>query len=220
MIGQRTLLLGATGLIGSFCLTRLLEEEEVKQIVVLSRQPLERTHVKLDKHVIRFDRLAEYAALFEVDSLFCCLGTTLKAAGSRDAFEKVDYGYVKQAAELAAAQKVRQFLLISAFGANPRSPLFYSRTKGRAEQAVRQLPLQCTHIIRPSMLMGTRPQPRLNEELLKPLAKIAMPLLVGPMRHLRPVQAEEVANMMVDLAKCTFTGVNIHYPTDLCGQGG
>lgn len=215
MIGQRTILVGASGLIGSFCLTRLLEEDEVKRVVVLTRRPLERSHAKLVEHLTQFDRLTEHSALFEVDTVFCCLGTTLKAAGSRDAFEKVDYGYVKKVAELAAERNVRQFLLISAIGANPHSPVFYSRIKGRAEEAVRQLTFHSVHILRPSMLLGSRTRPRLNEEMIKPLAKIAMPLFVGPMRRLRPVQAEKVATMMVKLAKGKYSGVNIHYPSAL-----
>jgi uncharacterized protein YbjT (DUF2867 family) len=215
MLGQRTMLVGASGLIGGFCLTRLLEEDEAEQVVALTRRPLGRSHTKLDEHLVQFDNLAEHSALFEVDSLFCCLGTTRKAAGSRDAFEKVDYGYVKNMAALAAANNVRQFLLISAFGANPHSPVFYSRIKGLAEQAVRQQPFHCVHILRPSMLLGSRPDPRLNEEMLKPLARLAMPLFVGPMRRLRPVQADKVAAMMVDLAKGDYSGVNIHYPSAL-----
>jgi uncharacterized protein YbjT (DUF2867 family) len=215
MIGKHTMLVGASGLIGSLCLNRLLGEDGIQRVVVPTRRPLERSHAKLDEHLIAFDRLTEYAALFEVDTLFCCLGATLKAAGSREAFEQVDYGYVKTLAELAAAKHVRQFLLISAFGANPHSPVFYSRIKGRAEEAVRRLPFHCVHILRPSMLLGTRPQPRLSEEMLKPLAKITMPLFIGPMRRLRPVQAERVAEMMVELAKADYSGVNIHYPSAL-----
>jgi uncharacterized protein YbjT (DUF2867 family) len=209
------MLAGASGLIGSFCLDRLLTEDDVERIVVPTRRPLERSHAKLEEHLIQFDSLIEHGDLFDVDTVFCCLGTTRKAAGSRAAFEKVDYGYVETLAQLAAAKHVRQFLLISAFGANPHSPVFYSRIKGRAEQAVRQLPFHCVHILRPSMLLGTRPQPRLNEEVLKPLAKITRPLFMGPVRRLRPVQAETVATMMVDLAKADYSGVNIHYPSAL-----
>jgi uncharacterized protein YbjT (DUF2867 family) len=215
MIGQSTLLVGATGLIGSFCLSRLLEEDEVERVVVLTRRPLGRLHPKLDEHQIQFDRLNEYSALFEVDTVFCCLGSTLKAAGSRAAFEKVDYGYVKQIAELAAAMDARQFLLISAVGADPHSQVFYSRIKGRAEEAVRQQNFHSVHILRPSMLLGSRSQPRWNEEILKPLAKLTIPLFVGPVQRFRPVQAEQVANMMVNLAKADYSGINIHYPSAL-----
>lgn len=215
MIGQRSLLVGATGLIGSICLARLLEHDEVERVVVLTRRPLGHSHAKLDEHLLQFDRLAEHSALFEVDSVFCCLGTTLKAAGSQAAFEQVDYGYVKQVAELAAAKGVRQFLLISAVGADIHSPVFYSRIKGRAEEAVRQQNFPSAHILRPSMLLGSRSMPRWNEEILKPLAKITIPLFVGPMRRFRPVPAEQVANMMVELAKGDYSGINIHYPSAL-----
>ena len=120
---------------------------------------------------------------------------------------------MKQIAELAAAKDVRQFLLISAVGADTHSPVFYSRIKGRAEEAVRQQNFHCLHILRPSMLLGSRSQPRWNEEMLKPLVKITLPLFVGPMRRVRPVQAEKVANMMVELAKGDYSGINIHYPS-------
>ena len=215
MIGKQTLLVGASGLIGSLCLTRLLEDDQVKRVTVLTRRPLGRTHAKLVEHLIQFDSLNEYGSLFGVDTVFCCLGTTLKAAGSRAAFEKVDYAYVKQLAELSAAKGVRQFLLISAVGADVHSPVFYSRIKGRAEEAVRQENFHCVHILRPSMLLGSRSQPRLNEEILKPLAKLTIPLFVGPMRRIRPVQAGTVANMMVELAKGDYSGINIHYPSTL-----
>lgn len=209
------MVVGASGLIGGLCMTRLLEEAEVKQVTALTRRPLERHHAKLVEHLIQFDRLCEYRELFDVDTLFCCLGTTIKAAGSQDAFEKVDYGYVKKIAELASAMDVRQFLLISAVGADTHSPVFYSRIKGRTEEAVRQLPFHCVHILRPSMLLGSRTEPRMSEEMLKPLAKIMMPLFIGPVRRLRPVQAERVATMMVELAKGNDSGAHIHYPSAL-----
>ena len=211
------MLLGASGLIGNYCLTRLLEESEVKQVVAPARRPLESTHPKLAEHLIDFDELPKYGDLFEVDTLFCCLGTTLNAAGSREAFEKVDFGYVQQAAKLAAGKQVRQFLLVSAYGSDSRSPVFYSRIKGRAEQAVQKLPFDCVHILRPSMLLGSRSRPRLKEELLKPLANITLPLFFGPLRRLRPVQAEAVAGLMVDLAKGDYSGVHVHYPSANCG---
>jgi uncharacterized protein YbjT (DUF2867 family) len=215
MLGKHVMVVGATGLVGGFCLSRLLEEDAVERVVVLSRRSLGLSHEKLDEHLIQFDRLTGYTDLFDVDSLFCCLGTTLKAAGSRGAFEKVDFGYVKQIAELAAARNVRQFLLISALGSDLHSPVFYSRIKGRAEEAVRQQGFHCVHILRPSMLLGTRVRPRFNEEMLKPLAKLTLPMFVGPLQRLRPVQAEKVAGVMVELAKGDYSGVNIHYPSAL-----
>lgn len=215
MLGKRLMVIGATGLVGSLCLARLLEEDGVERIVVLTRRPLGYSHARLDEHLIQFDGLTEYADLFEVDSVFCCLGTTSKAAGSKAAFEKVDLGYVKTVAELAAAHNVRQFILVSAVGADTHSPVFYSRVKGRAEAAVRRQDFHCVHILRPSMLLGTRTRPRLNEEALKPLVKVTRPLFIGPMRRFRPVQADKVAEMMVELAKGDYSGIHIHYPSAL-----
>ena len=91
-------------------------------------------------------------------------------------------------------------MLVSALGASARSPLFYSRVKGRAEQAITARAFQSVHILRPSMLLGARTKKRLNEELVKPLAYLVSPLLMGPLRRLRPVNAEQVAELMLELA--------------------
>jgi uncharacterized protein YbjT (DUF2867 family) len=206
---------GATGLVGGYCLERLLMEDVFVEVVVLTRTPLERTHPKLTERVIDFERLTEQRDLNGIDTVFCALGSTLKSAGSRSAFARVDFVYVKQLAELVAAGGARQFVLVSAVGASPRSPVFYSRIKGKAEAAVRALSFRTVHIVRPSMLLGTRRKPRFNEEFTKPLARIVMPLLAGPLRHLRPVLAAWVATMMVEVARQEEPGVYIHYPSAL-----
>jgi uncharacterized protein YbjT (DUF2867 family) len=213
MIGQRALIVGATGLIGNRCLERLLADEAFAETVVLTRTPLTRKHPKLVQRVIDFERLATQDGLTGIDTAFCALGTTFKRAGSKTTFERVDYVYVKQFAELAAASGVDRFVLVSAVGASPWSPAFYGRVKGRAETAVKSLPFRTVHILRPSMLLGTRREPRFNEEILKPFTGIVTPLLVGPLSRLRPVQADRVAAMMVNLTKRDGPGIHIHYPS-------
>lgn len=210
---RHAFLIGATGLIGNYCLEHLLADADFSQVVTLTRRPLAQEHPRLVEHRIDFERLADYQELFKADTALCCLGTTLKKAGSKQAFERVDYGYVKECATLAADAGIRQFLLISAVGANPGSWFFYNRVKGRAEQAVCALPFESIHILRPSLLLGPRSEHRPGEDLSKPITKALSPLLVGPLRRYRPVHAETVAALMVELAKRDEPGVHIHYPS-------
>lgn len=215
MKSQRVLLVGATGLVGNCCLEHLLADDTFTRVIALTRRPLEKRHTKLSEHVIDFDQLADQGQWLQADTVFCCLGTTLRAAGSKAAFAKVDYGYVEQLAKLALSRGVKQFLLVSALGASIYSPVFYSRVKGEAEQAVLTRGFPTVHILRPSMLLGARQHRRLNEELTKPLAIAMTPLLIGPLKYLRPVTADKVAALMITLAKREQPGVHIHYPSAL-----
>ncbi len=215
MKSQRVLLVGATGLVGSRCLEHLLADGAFTRVIALTRRPLEKRHTKLSEHVIDFDQLADQDQWPPVDTVFCCLGTTFRAAGSKAAFAKVDYGYVEQLAKLAIAHGVKQFLLVSALGASIHSPVFYNRVKGKAEQAVLTRGFPTVHILRPSMLLGTRQHRRLNEELAKPLVTAMTLFFMGPLKRLRPVAADKVAALMIALAKQEQPGVHIHYPSAL-----
>jgi uncharacterized protein YbjT (DUF2867 family) len=201
--------------VGRQVVEQLLADRDVSLVHVLVRRPTGRTHERLVEFVTDFDDLARFAErnpqMLSVDAVFCCLGTTLKAAGSRAAFEKVDYEYVKQVAELAAARQVPRFLLISAVGAHPSSPAFYSRVKGRVEQAVSALPFKSLHILRPSLLLGERQEHRPGEAIAQKLAPLLTPLLQGPFSKYRPVQADAVAAEMVRLAKDDRIGAYMHH---------
>lgn len=209
--GIRVLLAGATGLVGGHCLTKLLADGEVGQVTVLARRTLARTHPKLTVHVVDFDHLRDVAPAVAADVVFCCLGTTHRAAGSPEAFAKVDHIYVVELARWAAARAVSRFVLVSAVGADPASPVFYHRVKGRAEAAVSELPFKAVHLLRPSLLLGERSEPRPAEDWSKPLAPLWSWFLWGPLGRYRPVAAEAVAAKMVELAKSDQEGVHIHY---------
>lgn len=215
MRGRRALIVGATGLVGGHCLDRLLANDMYTQVVVLTRRPLNREHAKLFEQEIDFDKLVNYAGLLEVDDVFCCLGTTLKAAGSQEAFEQVDYWYVKRLAELAARAGVTQFLLVSAIGADPKSLFFYNRIKGQAEAVVRAQFFRTVHILRPSLLLGARDEIRSGEDFAKPIAKILSPFLLGPLKRYRPIRAENLAEFMIHLAKQDIPGVHVHFPSNM-----
>ena len=213
MAASRTaLLLGATGLVGRHCLDRLLETDTYGVVVTLGRRALERAHPRLAHHIVDFDRLDEHAALLAADDVFCCLGTTIKQAGSDDAFRRVDFTYVVEAARLARAQGATQFLLVSALGADSRSRLFYPRIKGEAEDAVRALGFERVALVRPSLLLGERATPRTGERVAERVLGFFSFALRGPLAKYRPIAAETVARALVNIAIARPGGVRVYEP--------
>jgi uncharacterized protein YbjT (DUF2867 family) len=189
----------------------LLTDPEWDRVHSLLRRPSGTEDPKLTEHVVNFDNLDEHVGLFADADVFCCLGTTASQAGSKEAFRKVDYGYVVKLAELAADGKARQFLLVSGIGTSPRSPIYYSQVKAEAEQAVSALKLPAVQIFRPSLLLASRSDNRPAEAALARLAPLANLLLVGPLARYRPVATSEVARQMIAVAKAEPAGVHIHY---------
>ena len=166
---QRILLAGATGLTGEHLLDRLLSEPTVARVLAPSRRPLA-AHAHLENPV------GELAALLpelrgNIDIAFCCLGSTLKQAGSQAAFRAVDYDLVLAFAERARALGARHLVVISALGADAKSPVFYNRVKGELESALQAQGWPQLTIARPSLLLGARSDFRLGERLLAPLMR-------------------------------------------------
>jgi uncharacterized protein YbjT (DUF2867 family) len=207
--GRTALVLGATGLVGRNCLERLLNDPAYGSILVFARRPAPLAHPRLRWLVVDFRDLEEHGRLLKVDDAFCCLGTTIRSAGSKDAFRTVDFGHVVGAARAASANGAGQLLLVSALGADRRSRMFYSRVKGEAEEAVRVLPFRGTQIFRPSLLLGEREEFRLGERVATMVLAPLSGLLVGRARKYRPVRATAVAAAMVAVAKAAPDGVNV-----------
>lgn len=179
----------------------LLADEAYGLVTVLTRRELAARHPKLVQQIVDFDRLAELAPFPRAHDVFCCLGTTIRAAGSREAFSKVDFGYVHELARLATTHGAKQLLLVSSLGANPASRVFYSRVKGKVEEAVRALPLHGLHIFRPSLLLGDRGEFRLGERVSGIAAGLLSWAFVGPLAKYRPIPALAVARAMIRVAK-------------------
>lgn len=218
--GRTALLAGATGLVGAHVLDLLLEDPAWERVTVLVRRPLSRQHPGLRQEVVDFDRLEEHAALFDAQDVFCALGTTIRAAGSQEAFRRVDLEYPRRLAELAARGGAEHFLLVSALGADPGSRVFYNRTKGEAEAAVRSFPLRGMAILRPSLLLGERREFRPGEVVVKYASFLLRPLLVGPLRKYRPIHARTVARAMVRLAREGMRGVRVLESDEIEEVGG
>lgn len=167
---QHILLAGATGLTGEHLLDRLLDEPTVVRVLAPTRRPLAE-HPRLANPV------GDLAALLPtlagpVDTAFCCLGTTLKQAGSETAFRAVDHDLALAFARRARDLGARHLLAISAVGADPRSSLFYCRVKGELEQALREQGWPQLTLARPSLLVGPRDESRLGERLAAPLSRL------------------------------------------------
>lgn len=206
---RTALLLGATGLVGGHCLELLLEDDAYEKVVSIGRRKSRHEHAKLIHHTVDFERLDDSAHLFHCDDLFCCLGTTIKKAGSQDAFRMVDFTYVRESARLASEQGTEQFLLVSALGADAHSRIFYNRIKGEVEEAVARFPFHGVHIFRPSLLLGERAEFRAGEVVAEKAMKVFSLFLVGRLRKYRAVRALTVARAMIKAARRQAACVNI-----------
>ena len=215
---RTALLAGATGLVGSHCLSQLLSDPAYGRVVTVVRRPLPLGDPKLDTRVVDFDRLAD-ADLPRVDDVYCALGTTIRRAGSRDAFRRVDHGYVVALARRAAERGAARFVLVSAIGADARSPVFYSRVKGETERDVAAVGFEAVHLLRPSLLVGERSEHRPGERLMIGLFTRLAPLLVGPLRRYRPIAAEVVARAMRVVARRDERGTHVHESDRIAALG-
>ncbi len=206
---RTALLLGASGLVGSHCLKALLARGEYQVVNAPVRRLLAWEHPKLVQHVIDFEHLDERAGLLKAEDIFCCLGTTMKKAGSQESFTRVDHDYPLEIAQLAARQGARQFLLVSALGADTGSRIFYNRVKGQVEEAISALPFKAVHIFRPSLIMGHRSEFRPMELIVKALSPVLRLLMFGALRRYRPIKAATIAEAMVGIALEDRRGVNL-----------
>lgn len=212
MPDRTALLLGASGLVGRHTLRRLAHDARWSRVVTLGRRPLPTASETHEDHVVDFDHLPDQTELLACDDLFCCLGTTLREAGSEEAFRRVDLEIPFEAAQLARSQGASQMLLVSAFGADPGSRFFYNRTKGEVERAVQEVGFEAVQVLRPSLLTGDRDEPRLGERLGELALYLAAPLLLGPLRPLRPTPAEAVAAALVAIGAERPAGVHVYDP--------
>jgi uncharacterized protein YbjT (DUF2867 family) len=193
--GRSTLVLGATGLIGSFLLERLLGSPVYGQVSLWLRRPLAKRHSKLQVENVDFEKLEQ--GRVEAADVYCCLGTTIKRAGSEEAFRRVDFDYPVALARAAARDGAKRLLVVSALGADAKSRIFYNRVKGEMEDAVRAAGVPRTYFFRPSLLSGPRAEPRMGERVGLVIGAALGPLL----GKYRPIHADLVAAAMLRAAE-------------------
>lgn len=212
-IEKIALIAGASGLVGSELLHILLESPHYSRVKAVVRQPLDIRHPKLEQIAADFDHLEQWRDHLSATDVFCCLGTTIKKAGSQEAFRKVDYEYPVKLALLAKEQGAERFLVVSALGAETNSRIFYSRTKGQMEEQLKRAGLSALHIFQPSLLMGDRQEFRFGEKLAAFLSPLYSPLMIGKLRKYKPVSARRVAAAMHNAAQSAPSGIFV-YPSD------
>lgn len=213
-------LAGATGLVGGLCLDLLLADPKVGAVVAVGRRAPNRVHPKLRFVATKgFEDVAEALQRDRPDAVLCALGTTIKKAGSQNAFREVDHLYPLRLAEAAAAAGVGVFAVVTAVGASAQSSVFYNRVKGELEQALAALPLRTVHVLHPSLLLGHRAESRPAERLGSLFSGILRAVCVGPWRKYRPIRAEVVAQVLARAAHDARPGWHVYEGEGLrCGK--
>jgi uncharacterized protein YbjT (DUF2867 family) len=198
-------LIGSTGLTGSFLVQQLLADSTITEVTSVSREPINVSNPKL----------TAIESKIRGDIYFCCLGTTIKAAGSKENFAKVDHDAIVEFARIAKTHDAQSFTLVSAMSANANSMVFYSQVKGRTENDVKGLDFRSLVIFRPGLLVGPRREFRLGESIatktLVPLSR----LFPTRLRKSLITEAETLATRMLVEGKAAPLGVHVILAKDI-----
>ena len=195
------IVVGTTGLVGKALCHQLVNDERYAKIILLVRKSQQLSNPKIEERIIDFNQLE-----IKGDELYCCLGTTIKVAGSKEAFYKVDFEYVLQIAKMALRSSVKKIAVVSAMGANKQSSVFYNKVKGEMEEAIAKLDFQHAVIVRPSMLLGNRSEFRLGELIGKKIMSLFSFLIPS---NYKAIQDYQVARAMVTQMNSATQGFKI-----------
>ena len=206
-----SIIAGSTGLIGGNVIKVLSTKKQ--SVIALTRRSIPNLPPEITEMIIDFEAFEKNGSLPSCNNIFICLGTTIKTAGSKENFKKVDINYCLSIAKKAKEAGAETLSLISSIGANSSSKNFYLKTKGELEEAVQQLGFLRVNIFRPSFLVGERSEKRLAEKITIKLAKILDLFLIGPASKYKSVKAESLAKTMVSKVD-SKPGVNYFYFDD------
>ncbi len=211
MSKRSCVLLGASGLVGGHLLRLLADDPSIDEVRSLTRRALGVPLAsKVREIVIDFDDDATYREHVAVDTVFCCLGTTMKKAGSKDAFRKVDFDAALAIARAARAADAKRYSIVTAVGADAKSSVFYNKVKGETEQALRDLAFPHLDIFHPSMILGERNEPRPAEHIAATLMRATRPLFGGALKRYRAIEASDVARAMLTASRAAAPGEHVY----------
>lgn len=200
---MKALVIGATGATGKDLINLLLQDQDFDEIKVFVRKPIDIQNDKLKVHVVDFEKPEQWKDEVKGDVAFSCLGTTLKAAGSKEAQRKVDFDYQYEFAKAAKENNVEDYILVSSYGADPKSKIFYSRMKGELEDAVKKLHFTKITIFKPGML-ERKDSDRPGEVLGSRIIKFANRL--GLLESQKPLPTNVLAKAMINSSKIKSNG--------------
>ena len=206
-----SIIVGSTGLVGGNVIKVLSNKKQ--RAVALTRRSIPNLPPNITEMIIDFDAFEKNGSLPSCNNVFICLGTTIKTAGSKENFRKVDIDYCLSIARKAKESGAETLSLISSIGANSSSKNFYLKTKGELEESIQRIGFSTVNIFRPSFLVGERSEKRLAEKIAINLAKIMDFFLIGTASKYRSVKAESLAKTMV-LKADNKSGVNYFYFDD------
>ena len=216
---KTALLIGSTGLIGSHLLNLLLDSNDYLKVITFVKRDTGIKHKKLTQHIIDFDKPETYKELVVGDDFFCTIGTTIKKAGTKDAFRKVDFEYPRQFATFALQNKVKQFLIISSLSADTNSGNFYLKTKGEIQDFLKECNFESVSVLQPSLLLGERKEFRLGEKIGAFFMKTLSFLFLGNLKKYKPIEGKTVAKAMLVIGQTNNSGFKI-YESDVIQEIG
>ncbi|MDF4222232.1 nucleoside-diphosphate sugar epimerase [Maribacter sp. M208] len=200
---KTAIILGASGLTGGLLLEKLIVDDRYESIKLFSRSNIKGLPNKVKQYIGNLLELEHFKNDFTGDEVYCCIGTTAKKTPDKSLYRDIDFSIPVAAAKLAKANGINTFLVISAMGANKKSSVFYNRTKGEMEQEVLNQAIPRTSILRPSLIGGERNEQRLLEKIGLVVFKVIQPLFIGPLKKYRIINADSIAQAMLNLANTT-----------------
>ncbi len=212
---KKAVILGASGLVGSFLLKELLDHPAYQQVTIVVRKPVDITHAKLKTLIGDFHTLPGLKEAIAADEIFITLGTTQKKTPDRLEYYRIDHDYPVLGAQIAKENGAKSVFLLTAVGANPDSGLFYIKTKGEVERDVTALGFEHTHIFRPSMILGNRQESRPLEKALTSIWPVVNAILRGPLNRYKGITAKDIARAMVAAAQNPSSNVTIYHWSDM-----
>ena len=192
---------GGTGLVGSYLIKTLINDEYYTKVKVFTRSEIDITNSKLEIINTNFDNLEEVKDLILADSCFFCIGTTKKNSPNKDDYQKVELELPKKIAQICKNNLIKSFVFVSSGFADPKNKGEYLRFKGLVEEELKRLDFYNLGILRPSFLLGERKQFRISEKIGIPIFQLLTPIFIGPLKKMRPIHANTVAKAMSNIVK-------------------
>ena len=204
---KTALLFGSSGLIGGHLLNKLVQNNSYNKIKIFVREQPDINDSKLEIIKIDFINIKKHTEDIKGDDCFFSIGTTKKNSPSKDEYKRIERDMPVEIAEIAKANSVNSFLYVSSGFADPKNSGAYLRYKGEVEEELKKLNFSNLGIMRPSFLLGNRKEKRFGEKIGIFLFKLLSPLFLGPLKKMKPIQSEKVAQAMIKLSNNDSTKI-------------